>query len=149
MTGFRFRLQRLLDLRARAEDTAQVQLADTKREVRLHSQLLSELQEAQASGVQRTSVPLGPLPEVGLLLNHCRHLARLEAQTQDQQQRLTAAQRLEDEHRQELLQRSQERQVIDQLKARKREQYLAESQRRERRMLEETGTLAHLRQSAE
>lgn len=144
MSGFNFRLQKVLDLRARAEEAAQLRLAGTKREVLFEGQRLNSLQEACESTQAQAKVEAGALPDVGLLLNNHLHLASLEAKVRDQQERLEQVQQQEDAQRVELLERSQDRQVMDKLKARQLDQYRTNQQRLESRVLDETGTLAHL-----
>jgi flagellar FliJ protein len=145
MPKFRFSLQKLLDLRSRAEDTAHRRLAETQRESRRQRALLADLQQACEAAAEEASVPPGCFAEVGLLLNNHLHLARLEAQTLAQEGRVKQWHRREGLEREELLQAARDRKVIARLKERRRQQHVTKAERLERRLLDEAGAMAHLR----
>jgi len=146
MTKFRFSLQKLLDLRSRAEEVAHCCLAETQREGHHQRAVLSTLQQACQSAAEQASVAPGYLGKVGLLLNNHLHLARLEMQALAQEARVELCRQHERQRREELLQAARDRKVIDRLQERRRERHLTHTRRLEGRLLDEAGALAHSRE---
>ena len=148
MRKFRFPLQRLLDLRARTEEAAHCRLAEMQREAHQQRAVLSDLQQACEAATEEVSVAPGSLDEVGLLLNNYLHLVRLETQTLAQERRVQQCHQREGLRREELLVAARDRKVIARLKERRRERHVTQAERLDRRLLDEAGAMAHLRQKA-
>lgn len=142
MPGFRFPLQRLLDLRRRHEDEARCQLAQSQREVSRHQERLSELRTACAEARQDAVPSAGRSVQPGLLLNNDLHLARLRLLATAQQSSVDRWQQQEQAHRSELVEKARNREVLERLRERRRSVHVADQQRREGRRLDEAGAMA-------
>lgn len=145
MSGFRFSLQRLLELRSRSEDQARVRLADSQRQV-LHAQhALKACESAWEQAAGGVVAPSGAVFAGDSLLSTSLHLARLCQQRATHQQRLHERVQLEHLRRQELLAAARERQVLDRLKLRRWHAYAESQARAQQRLLDEAGLLSYLR----
>ena len=142
MPGFRFPLQRLLDLRRRSEDEARCQLAQSQREVGHHQARLTELQEACVEARTEAVPAAGQPVQPGMLLNNDLHLARLRLLAASQQTSVDRWQCQEQAHRVELLAKARSREVIERLRERRHEVHLTDQACRDRKRLDEAGAMA-------
>lgn len=141
MPGYRFPLQRLLDLRRRSEDEARRQLAASQRAVASHQERLEALQqacsEAGAQAVAVTGQPVRP----DLLLNNHLHQAHLRLLATAAQSHVDTAQVQEEADRVELVTKARNREVLERLRDRRHEAHAAAANRLETQQLDEAGTM--------
>lgn len=150
MSGFQFPLQQLLELRSRAADDAQRQLADSQRETHRQRERLADLDAACADVAEAAALHPGDTVRPAILLNNGLHLAHLRAKTVTQKCRLEDCCSQENQRRQELLEAAREREVLERLKERRRDLFLLERARADNRAIDEAAVMAfhHNRHSA-
>jgi flagellar protein FliJ len=143
MSGYRFPLQRLLDLRQRAEDQARFKLAESQRESVREEALLSACRAACEHVAGRASAPPGQLEDRALLLSNSLHLSHLRQRSSAQQQRVHECSREVTSRREQLLESSRDRQVIDLLRERRWEQYRNARESLQQRLVDEAGLMTY------
>jgi flagellar protein FliJ len=144
MSKFQFSLQRLLDLRQRAEDEARCQLAASQRQVACEQDRLDRLQFACAEARGDATPVAGQTVTPALLLNNGLYASRLQMLAAVQQthvDRSVVQERADCAH---LLHKAQGRQVLQRLKERRHEQHLGEQTRRESRRAEEMASAVYV-----
>ena len=141
MPGYRFALQKLLDLRARAEDEARCEFAASQRETDRAQAALTACREAWEA--RAATAPAGRL-EPGAALNQALHLTGLQARARDHVQQVARCTTAETERREQLLARARDHQALDQLREQRWQQYLQARERAQQRSLDEAGTMAHV-----
>ena len=144
MPGFRFSLQRLLELRGRAENSARCQLEHSQYEEQQHRTRLQQLELACSEAAVGAAASPGEPVEPGVLLNANLYKARLTVLAAAQQERVTTLSAREQRDREQLLDTARDRQVVERLKERRYEQFLTERTRAESRSTEEAARLAFL-----
>lgn len=145
MSGFRFGLQRLLDLRSRSEDEARVRLADSQRQVFRTQDALVACESAWEQAARCVAAQPGAVCDGDSLLGTSLHLAHLCHRRAAHQQQLLEQTRQEHVRRQELLAAARERQVLDRLKLRRWHAHVTSQKRAQQRLLDEAGLLSYLR----
>lgn len=144
MSNFQFPLQRLLDLRQRAEDEARCQLAASQREITCQQDRLDRLQYACAEARDDASPVAGQTVAPAILLNNGLYASRLQLLAVVQQTHVDRSVRQERADCAQLLQKAQGRQVLQRLKEQRHEHYLSEQTRREDRRTEEMATAVYM-----
>jgi flagellar export protein FliJ len=123
MTPFRFRLQRLLELRSRAEQQVAVRLASARAEaeaVHRRHEALAASHDAGRDQLLRTGHAAGELQALGVMLDHLEqhvNLAASEAREADEVVSEVAS---------DLRAASQARRVLDRLRERRAEEWRVE-----------------------
>jgi len=147
MGRFKFRLATLLRLRELARDERRAQLAQACRAQELLDEQRRQLDE-HLSGLHRCArLAAGPgAIDVDRLLEARRFEAVLLAQRQQVDQQREAIGREVDRRRQALVEANREVHVLDSLRARQHERYLAEEGRREIKILDEIALQRALRE---
>lgn len=143
MSNFQFPLQRLLDLRQRAEDEARCQLAASQRQVTCQQDRLDRLQYACVEARGDATPAAGQTVTPGLLLNNGLYASRLQMLATAQQTHVDSSIRQERADSAQLLQKAQGRQVLQRLKERRHEQHVGEQTRRENRRTEEVASAVY------
>jgi flagellar FliJ protein len=146
MPRFRFKLQRVLEIRKHKEELLKNELASLRREYAHEESLLfdlmsrrtRELEEMGKKQLERTI----PLEE---MLWHYTYLQRLNLQIQDQKAKLKSLNDKIDETKQRLIVASQERRVMEKLRERKLQEYIREEERAEGAFLDEIALSMHTR----
>jgi flagellar FliJ protein len=145
---FQFRLERVRELREHAEDQAREELASsmavrTKGEAMLRA-AADDVTTAQDARRRNAAADLSGAELLALQA----YLERTERQRESASLELDRRQAEEDARRQALTVRSQERQVLERLKDRRREDHKREAERREGALLDEMAIVAHRRLGA-
>lgn len=143
MSSFQFPLQRLLDLRQRAEDEARCQLAASQRQVTCQQDRLERLQYACAEAREGASPVAGAAVAPAMLLNNGLYASRLQLMANVQQTNVVRSMLQERADGARLLERAQGRQVLQRLKEQRQEQHLGEQARRESLRTEEMATAVY------
>lgn len=149
MAGFIFPLQRLLELRSRAEDFARCHHAESQRRARHELARLEGLQQACEDAAEAVSAAPGQMVQPDRLLNNDLHHARLRAQALSQQARVEQCHDQEAERREELVLAARQRQVIERLRERRYAQHCDHQEQTERKTLDEAATAAFIRQKTQ
>jgi len=143
MATFHFPLQRLLELRRAAEEQARCALAGSQRATVGQQAVLDAYRALYHEAARRACADTGRLEDRGLLVNNGLHAAHARQQALAQEIRLRDCQRREADCRQQLLAAGREREVVDQLREARWQQYLAARARREQQWLDEAGSLVY------
>ena len=145
---FHFRLERVRELREHAEDQAREELASSMA-VRMKGEamLRTAAQDVDAAQDARRRTAAADLSGAELLALQA-YLERTERQRESAALELDRRQAEVDARRQALTVRSQERQVLERLKDRRREDHKREMERREGALLDEMALAAHRRMGA-
>lgn len=146
MPQFHFSLQQLLDLRVQAEDQARCGLATSQHAMLREQGHLDQLERCLDGACGASAATPGEPVQPHLLLNNALHLAHLRLQARVQEARVQQCAAHEASRRHELAQAARQRQVIERLKERRQEQYVARQEQVERGELEESATMTYLRQ---
>jgi flagellar FliJ protein len=142
---FQFRLERVRALRERAEDQAREELASSLAiRMRGEAMLRAATESMGAAQNARRSVSTADLSGAELLALQA-YLERTERQRESAALELDRRDAEVDARRATLTERSQERQVLERLKNRRREDHRQETQRREGALLDEMALAAHRR----
>jgi flagellar FliJ protein len=145
---FQFRLERVRALRERAEDEAREELASSMA-VRMKGEAMLRAAAEDVNGAQdaRRQSSSSDLSGAELLALQA-YLERTERQAESAALELDRREAEVDARRATLTTRSQERQVLERLKDRRRVDYDREAQRREGILLDEIGITTHRRLEA-
>ena len=131
MKRFRFRLQRLLDLRATREDSLQVELARCVQRCHTESERLDGLMEQRRYGILDL-MGMETNGAEGIQVQECAaYIAALEDQIERQKALVAAVEAALEAKRAELLEASRDRKVLDRLREVKRDRHCAEINRKE------------------
>lgn len=141
MGGFRFRLQVLLDLRARQEDEARAVWSARIREAELERQKLEAIHaeqralQASVEGAKRGVMNVGGLLEASSMAEYLRARARQqEVALQEAIARVADAQR-------QLQAAATARKAVDKLRERRKDEFEHEEQRKDQSFLDEIAVL--------
>lgn len=145
---FRFGLERVREIRAHDEDQAKERFAASL-SARVRGEALLRAAEARLRDAQSgvTSPSVGPLSGATLVARQA-WVERLEHDRADAQLRMRSLEAEQQARRAELAKASQAREVLDQLKERRREEHRLESERAEAADLDEMALQMHARRAA-
>lgn len=132
---FRFRLERLLELRREKETAAQRELAEAVRQAREEAARLAAL-NAEEEGLKRSSSRVGALDLAGLRLVE-GYLGSLERRARASRERLSALGLVEAEKRRALAEAAKGVKALERFRERKLAEWRRASDREEVRVLDE------------
>ncbi|MFA6109446.1 MAG: flagellar export protein FliJ [Candidatus Latescibacterota bacterium] len=149
MRRFRFRFQRILEVKERIEEARRIALGEATAVLNRERDRLEALHQIrrryrQASAVL-TAAPLDP----GFLSLNVGYLQRLQREIGEQEERIRQVEVVVEERRQRLLAASRDRRTYEILKEKALEAHREEQLRRERMQLDEVGEQLHARRQAE
>lgn len=148
MRRFKFKLEKYLDVTRRKKDDAERKFADATRvleEARARLQeLLAEMEKARREYAEHTAA--GKRVKVGLLLMYTNFFAYKRQQIEQQQQYILECQAARQKRLKELLALMSRLKSIEQLKAKRWQQYQAEVLAEEAKTLDEIGLQLFTRQ---
>ena len=143
MTGFRFRLQTVLELRERKELESAKGLVDARTEAEVACRAREDLEAVREAGRTLLTDAHGAGGAVGHLQNMAYVLGRMDQKIEDAQ----AACQQADEHVVDKIKSYhmafQQRKTIDRLKERKFDQWRAEEIKHERKTMDEVALTRH------
>ncbi|MCB2210579.1 flagellar export protein FliJ [bacterium] len=145
MKRFRFRLQKVLDAREVVEREAQRKLGEAQRVLTELETVRNQIQTdiAQLTNEQRNM--LGGTVTAGTAMQHHRWLRELEKRLRVQIDKCRDAEKAVAERRQELLDASRERKVLDRLKEKKRAEHMQLALKEQQATLDDIGGRAAAR----
>ena len=143
MKKFKFRLEKLLDMKAEAERQRQMALAEANMKVGREEEALRLIQASHQAGRQgietlRSGGRFSPQE----MDQRYRYLKKLEADMVIQRRRIKEAIKAADQCRVALLEAAKERKMLENLKGRQEEAYLGELTRKEQAMIDDL-TITH------
>jgi flagellar FliJ protein len=133
MKRFAFRLQRVLDLRARIRDERRQELVIRRAEYERQMVILLDLERE----ISRDLVDATGTHCAGKFLLAGAYVARLRAQRIEQQARVNAAEKVMEQARTLYIEASRDAQALERLKERRKVEHLEASLREEGQMLDE------------
>ena len=145
MRRFRFRFQRLLEIKERMEERRRAELGEAVAVLNQERDRLAELRRIQQFYRQGPkSLPDAPLDPSLLALN-ASYDQRLRRETQEQLDRIRQVEEAVEKRRQKLVDATKERRVYEILKERAVEAYQHERRRQEQMVLDEIGGQLYIR----
>jgi flagellar protein FliJ len=136
MSAFRFRLQRVLELRERVEQTAAARLAAARDEADAAGRALESLHALRAAGVGEIAAAHGART-AGQMQNLTFLIDRLDGRLEAARGASAAADAAVREREGEFTAAFQERRVLDRLRERREEEWRAETGGEDRRRMDE------------
>lgn len=128
---FKFPLQRLLDLKAQHERAMARQLANAQLAAEQERDVRDALAETHAAAHSSLAAAAGRGISVGHLVSMAQTLSPLQERVSHADERTVAAEQVVDQQHQRLAEASQERQVLDRLRDKRRELHRTEENARE------------------
>jgi flagellar FliJ protein len=144
MKKFRFRLQKLLQLRQHRKLEQQKKLAKAERLRRLEEAHLASLHERLAGEQRRPAAQSGKVVDVSRLQQSIRYQERLRADMSIQEQMIIRARASEEKRRTELLEAAKQEKIFAKLKEHQRDDYHAELERGDQKDTDEIATMQFL-----
>jgi flagellar FliJ protein len=146
---FRFRLERVRELREHAEDRAREELASSLgAQLRGQAMLQAASDEVHGAHVaSREGVQTGAMSAADLYAQQL-YVERLERQRSDAELALERASAEVDARRGALVEASRKREALERLKERKRQEHVAHVQRLEGAFLDEIALTSYVRQAS-
>jgi flagellar protein FliJ len=147
-SSFRFRLERVRELRERKEDDAKRALADAMAE---HFRAEERLRDAERKieGARAAQLGATDRPRSGLdLVAHQAYLERTESARAVSQQVVTRSEAYVENQRDQLTEAARDRQALERLKARRQAEFTAEAARLESNVLDEIAIINFRRRAA-
>ena len=142
---FVFRLESVMNCRKAAEDKALTDFSDEKRDLEKERQQLDRIQEHKVSliGQLRDMQKDGlKADEIALFMDYIR---QVQARLADQENVVRQAAERVSLKREALLAAVKDRKVMETLKARKLQEYIAESNKAEQKQMDETAIFRYVR----
>lgn len=151
MKKFRFNLESVLDYRQLKEDQERQKLADANRIAALAKEHLVELQQKLEREQEFIGQALNQPMSINLTeaFQSVLYLETLRHSVKEQEQRLQRAQEEVSRCQVRVLKAHQETQVIENIKKKKLEEYLAEMNKREQQLMDELGLSGFVRKAVE
>ena len=149
MKHFRFRFQRILEIKERMEDARRAELGEVTAALNREMERLSALYETQATYRNMGGLPVHQRVDTCLLGVGARYTERLKGEIQEQMEHLEKIEAVVENKRQKLLEATRERRVYEVLKERAEEAHRHEANRRERIQLDEVGEQLYARRGSD
>lgn len=145
---FVFRLQSVLEVKLRKEDEEKKKLADLIAWQREEEQILVDLQakEAETRARLKNAQATGQWLEIDELKRISFFLKKVAKDIEAQKQKLIEIAQMIEAQRDALLEAVKERKTLEKLKERHHEEWLAEIEEEERKLLDELATLKYARE---
>lgn len=145
MSGFKFGLQKVLDLRVWREQETATRLGEARQREEEARRALEMLEELRKERYERLAVAHGHGGSVGQLQNLSFVLQQLDARIADAAARHAEAENDVEQSRTVHAEASRDRKVLEKLRSRQQEASLLESRRAEQRDLDEIALTRHAR----
>jgi len=149
MRRFRFRFQRILEIKGRVEEVCRSALGEAVAVLNQEQDRLAELEgmrQVYRQGSER--LPAAQLDPALLGLN-ASFLLRLQREIREQQEHIRRVEAIVEDKRQKLLAATKERRVFEILKERDMEGHRREWKRQEQNLLDEAGKQLFVRRASE
>jgi flagellar protein FliJ len=145
---FRFRLERVRELRERKEDEAKRALANAMADhFRAEERLLEAERNIESARAAQLDASVGPRSGLDLVA-HQAYLERTESARAVSEQVVVRSEARVDTQRDELTEAARDRQALERLKARREAEFVAEAARLESNMLDEIAIINFRRRAA-
>ena len=145
---FRFRLQRVLDMRVQSEQDAATRLAAARSEAEAAVMERLRLEEARDQGIEHASASAGTQPKIGQLQNIRFLVERLNDEIEVAQQEVEAAAEGVRERLEEYSSAFRERRMIDKLREKALESHRSEEVQADRKAMDSVALTRFIRARA-
>lgn len=125
---FQFRLEKLLQLRSHDETLKQKELAVSARKVMSQQEFIHNLDSRNRAGQDESRKYLTGQIDPNHLVRYSRYFMKLKKDKLSGIEVLKALEREREKHRQELLEATRRRQILEKLREKKREAYLKKAE---------------------
>ncbi|NLG79667.1 MAG: flagellar export protein FliJ [Firmicutes bacterium] len=149
MRRFRFRLQKLLEVRRLKEDALRQELARAQEALQREKAVLERLGAAHGATLEELRASVGGTLDVQWIAAYHRYLGFLAHRIEEQRAVVDRAAREEAAKREALIAARRARKVVEKLKERAYARYCEEVAREEQAFLDEVGTTRYVRKGGE
>ena len=133
---FRFRLQRVLDLRVKAEEGAAIRLADARHQAEAATRTAARLEATREEGMHRATARPGQPATVGQLQNLRYVIERLNHEVEHAYREVEAASKQVDQRLDEFSAAFRDRRVLDKLRERALESWKGDEVQADRQAMD-------------
>lgn len=145
MRRFRFRFQRVLEVKGRMEEVRKAALGQAVGAFETERRELEHLRQLRGEQIRTPRPDGGQVVDLGMMRLLASYGARLEREESQQGEQVRVVSALVDDKRQELLAATRERRVFEILRERAAAAHQHRVRRHERAQLDEVGAQLHLR----
>ena len=149
MAKFKFRLQKVLEMRTQREQLLQRQYNELRKQAELEKMRLLKLIQDQETAREELSAKQRGTIAINEVMDYLAYLEVLKHDIERQTVVLREAEERAEEARQELLRASQEKKAVEKLKEKQFEEFQKEQQRLEVVFLDEVSSSRYNRQQAD
>lgn len=149
MRRFKFRLQKLLEVRQLREDALRQELARAQEAVRREKAVLEKLRAARGAALEGLRANVDGALDVQWIAAYHRYLEFLACRIEEQRAVVDRAVREEALKREALIAARRARKVVEKLRERAYARYREEVSRSEQAFLDEVGTMRYARKGGE
>jgi flagellar FliJ protein len=146
---FKFRLQRVLDLRTKREQEVATQLSEARTQVEAAQRACDEMEEVQRQGRARLAAAHGADPTVGQLQNLSYLVAQLSQHVEEARSAVQSAEANAEKVKSEFTAALQERRVLDRLREKHLETWKADEVQADRSAMDEIALARFTRTGAD
>jgi flagellar export protein FliJ len=143
--AFKFRYESLLVYRNHRKEKAEMDLARAMRELRISEQSLADLIQDRGRAAAELEADLGIPTDAGLMRSYVDYLSHMTDKIRAQATEVTNQEKAVQQGRKQLLLRTKEYRIMDNLKEKDRVKWMLEQERKERIRLNEIAVLRHRR----
>jgi flagellar export protein FliJ len=141
--AFKFRYESLLVYRDHLKEKAEMDLARAIRELRISEQGLADLVQDRGRAAAELETDLGSAMDAGLMRSYIDYLSHMADKIRAQANEVTNQEKAVRQERKQLLSRTKEYRIMENLKEKDRAKWMLEQERKERIRLNEIAVLRH------
>jgi flagellar export protein FliJ len=141
--AFKFRYESLLVYRNHLKEKAEMDLARATRELRISEQGLADLIQDRRRAVAELETDLGGAMAAGLIRSYMDYLSHMADKIRAQATDVTNREKAVQQERKQLLSRTKEYRIMENLKEKDRAKWMLEQEQKERIRLNEIAVLRH------
>jgi flagellar export protein FliJ len=141
--AFKFRYESLLVYRDHLKEKAEMDLARAIRELRISEQGLADLVQDRGRAAAELETDLGSAMDAGLMRSYIDYLSHMADKIRAQATEVTNQEKAVRQERKQLLSRTKEYRIMENLKEKDRAKWMLEQERKERIRLNEIAVLRH------
>ena len=141
--AFKFRYESLLVYRNHLKEKTEMDLARVIRELRISKQGLADLVQDRRRAAAELESDLGSAMDAGLMRSYIDYLSHMSDKIRAQATEVTNLEKAVLQERKQLLSRTKEYRIMENLKEKDRAKWMLEQERKERIRLNEIAVLRH------
>lgn len=137
MPKFNFRLQPVLNLKIQIEESLKNELGKATRKLEDEKEVLRRIQEEQEECMKQMNSDSSMGVRIEKLREYSAYLSFLKEKIMLQKENINIAQKNVDKYKEQLVKAMQEREILEKLKEKKYQEFLAELNKSEQRLIDE------------